>query len=823
MRKKILNLVFGCSSLIALSLTACSPQKEGQNQSGSSKTQASTPEEAKNLINEKLESLKNKEQKEEIQKQLSESGDDITKLNKVLENVNLQLNLNNEINNLQFQYSVKGNEVREGSLANIYADGIDSPNDVFVQVKGKDEENKYLTIIKEVKPNKAKGEVEIKFDVVRRGHETVKTSEKHIIKGFRTGDDPQRIFDQGINKSISNPNVIKAYIAKSQAERFASDNEDYIKALSRQLATKPGEDVSVESLRKRAGDSKLRKEITDDQYKNSKDKFDSLVKEKQANLDSFDNWLLKTFSVPLYDKDGKFQGFSINEGSQFGIGPSWIDSAQRNKFQINGYPRTILNEQYLRQALQTWHIEFANPARNEYIDENTRKREIIPNTFTPTAGTAWIMDYALDSTGTYPTKWYVGTNLHVAQALTNETNSFSIARLQKDTTQITNPNQLASTGYDFRIEKFNFLLGKTKKEEWPIKIVYTATDYLSKDPKDYLDASHQDFLKDKQEFADFAILEIDFSKIKSGNDDAGNYYFSTYGNPGAPEQFAANLRKIEDDLRKANGNESSLKIAQSNIAKFITNDYANLKGEHDKVEFIAQDYLHNYEKIDRPLDSEKKYDGDSLYAVGWPRADLDYKWDQYADEKEIKNKKLNYELWINKDGQVSIKNNKDGNWLSYVLGYRTINDKPGIVDAFISAPKNGAKFHEYDGKQWVSVGLNYSPKHYAPFGGSSGTSIRNQNNQLVAVFHSANQNAGAGLAVAFRSQGYDYKGIFKGDSKNYELPQYDLIYGGGKDQKEGASYREAMKKLYESQNIKTYLFPNGFADDKVPEKFKFSK
>ncbi|UWV92392.1 hypothetical protein [Mycoplasmopsis cynos] len=51
-----------------------------------------------------------------------------------------------------------------------------------------------------------------------------------------------------------------------------------------------------------------------------------LLKKNRRNLDSFDNWLLKTFSVPLYDKDGKFQGFSINEGSQFGIGPSWIDS-----------------------------------------------------------------------------------------------------------------------------------------------------------------------------------------------------------------------------------------------------------------------------------------------------------------------------------------------------------------------------------------------------------------------------------------------------------------------------------------------------------------
>lgn len=87
------------------------------------------------------------------------------------------------------------------------------------------------------------------------------------------------------------------------------------------------------------------------------------------------------------------------------------------------------------------------------------------------------------------------------------------------------------------------------------------------------------------------------------------------------------------------------------------------------------------------------------------------------------------------------------------------------------------------------------------------------------MFHSANQNAGAGLAVAFRSQGYDYKGVFKG-ANTYELPQYDLIYGGGKDQKQGASYREALKEIYKNDsNFKTWLFQKGL--DEIPQEYKF--
>nr|WP_307926785.1 hypothetical protein [Mycoplasmopsis bovis] len=55
----------------------------------------------------------------------------------------------------------------------------------------------------------------------------------------------------------------------------------------------------------------------------------------------------------------------------------------------------------------------------------------------------------------------------------------------------------------------------------------------------------------------------------------------------------------------------------------------------------------------------------------------------------------------------------------------------------------------------------------------------------------------------FRSPGKDYNKLFG----NYNLPQYDLIYGGGKDQKN--SYRQALEAKYKSnewKNFKTKLF-----------------
>ncbi|UWV81627.1 hypothetical protein [Mycoplasmopsis cynos] len=58
----------------------------------------------------------------------------------------------------------------------------------------------------------------------------------------------------------------------------------------------------------------------------------------------------------------------------------------------------------------------------------------------------------------------------------------------------------------------------------------------------------------------------------------------------------------------------------------------------------------------------------------------------------------------------------------------------------------------------------------------------------------------------------NYNGLFG----EYNLPQYDVIYGTGKDQKN--SYRDEMKK---KSKKKTWLFKKGFELENVPEEYKF--
>nr|WP_307920145.1 hypothetical protein [Mycoplasmopsis bovis] len=109
------------------------------------------------------------------------------------------------------------------------------------------------------------------------------------------------------------------------------------------------------------------------------------------------------------------------------------------------------------------------------------------------------------------------------------------------------------------------------------------------------------------------------------------------------------------------------------------------------------------------------------------------------------------------------------------------------------------------------------PRFYAPYGGASGSSVRNKKNELIAVYHSSNDGAKTGLAAVFRSPGKNYNKLF-GD---YNLPQYDLIYGGGKDQKN--SYRQALKEKYKDMDgFKTKLFSNGFDESNIPPEFRFN-
>ncbi|WP_322961863.1 DUF31 family protein [Mycoplasmopsis cynos] len=577
------------------------------------------------------------------------------------------------------------------------------------------------------------------------------------VSGFK--NNPQNIGADGILPP-SEFVLPKSYAAQyatdfNQIKRFEKDNEDYIKTLKRQ----PGLDDA--NFRSDLGS------VTQEQ----KNKFNELA--KSVNQDSYDNLKLKGFTLPVYDSNGSVKGLHLYDAPELGKGPSWVDVVNRNPYDSKGIPRVLINEHYRDIALQTIRIAFNNP-------DEEKTKELGKPTGRLTSGTAWILDYVKPESGKYPTKWYYGTNLHVADAFTTKTTDWGIEVLSKKINILT---KLKVNQLDDRY------IHKGFQGQKGIKKIFTGDNYLKTKPSDFLADEQKTKYANNEEFIDFAVLEIDF----------------------------------ED-----------LGLSEAEI-KEVTNDYANLD-QSKKVKFISNSYLKDYSKIDFPLSRQKldnEYKGDSLYILGYPTAAGDYFLKPYEEDDQKKVAKYTYSLWTNAEtkfygdilrdentgkSKYTDKELKRGNFLSYEIGYRSFIDKPGVTDAFLASHRVGPKLHtsETAPNGLINFGLEYMPRHYVPAGGSSGSSVRNQNYELVGIFHAANSSANAGLAAAFRSEGYDYKGLYG----SYNLPQYDLIYGGGKDQSK--SYREEMKKLYESKNVKTELFPDGFEDDKVPEKFKFN-
>lgn len=564
------------------------------------------------------------------------------------------------------------------------------------------------------------------------------------------------------------------YIEMTQSERFNIDNEKYITSLEGYLKSK-GVDVA-----------KLRKEITT--TKSKKEAFDKIAKE--IGIDTYDNSLKKGFTLPNYDEQGNFKGLALQEGSETPKTLSWVDAINRNPFAINGLARLLPNEMYRKIAHQTYLVSTNNPSPKNPADwEKTIAEQ----------GTMWIMDYIKKNDGKYPTKWYFGTNIHVSDTFRKDTLRFSLGKLDRNLgTKTIFKTTLAETNSFYKQYNFNLRENENdKNEDKGVKTVYEAKDFLKRDPADYLIESQKTKYKDAKEFVDFSVLELDFEKLYA----------------------------------RAGGKTGTGFDSAEDFARELTNNYAD-DSNTDKIKFKKVSYLKDYSKIDRQLGIKQgqadTYTGDSLYAAGWPNSRSDHFLKQYEDDDQIKLRNYSSSFWVNsesvfyeaiKSGRIDSNLEKrlnSGNYLSYAIGARTFTDKPGVVDAFISSYHNGdSLFKTHDGKEWIAMGLNYMPKHYSPGGGSSGSSIRTQANELVAIFHTGIQSASTGLAAAFRSEGFDYKGAF---GNEYKLPQYDLIYGGGMDQNVGVSYREAMKKLY--ANEKSALFPQGF--DKIAEGFEFN-
>ncbi|PZW01584.1 Ig-specific serine endopeptidase MIP [Metamycoplasma auris] len=474
---------------------------------------------------------------------------------------------------------------------------------------------------------------------------------------------------------------------------------------------------------------------------------------------------------------------------------------ERKKKALDDYDKSI---KYYEELDNNKYIEFLTDQIAEFkkkAEENKReKKELIPEN-----GTMWILDYQLNEQG-YPTKWYFGTNSHVARALTDNLETFSITKVSDD---LKVGSTLKLSWLDDKIHTYGF----TNDAKGAIKKVFDGVDFLKDDHKaqKFLSEKSKAKFGDLHSFADFAVLEIDFSKIKKEH-----------------LSITANNNSLLD--KKSYVKNETDKFSEE-LAKDITNNYKDRTNKH--IKFKKDSYLKDYKKIDFPFKGKIDSNIDQLYAVGWPSSKGDYYLERYVDDDQREQQDHSFSLWTNtefeyfKSPVVSGENSyvspenlekfKRGNFLSYQIGYRSFVNKPGVLDTFIASPKAGDDFIEINGKKYANMALAYMPRRWAPIGGASGSSIRNQNNELVAVYYATNTSARVGMAVAFRSEGFNYEGLYG----KYNLPQYDLIYGGGKDQK--SSYKDALKEMYKEQNgsFKTNLFKEGL--DKEISDFKFNK
>ncbi|QZE12329.1 Ig-specific serine endopeptidase MIP [Mycoplasma sp. Ms02] len=564
-----------------------------------------------------------------------------------------------------------------------------------------------------------------------------------------------------------------------------------------------------------------------------------------------------------------------------------------------GKSRYLANDLYKKAALQTFSIQITNT--NSEGDQPIH---------TSSFGTAWILDFKPTEDGSYPTTWYIATNLHVAEKIvknqpdenTNYSNYVDPRAQSQELLNLENQIKIARKKWDQAFEPFKVqiddhekriadlerisrtrdLISSEKRKleelknnldqlnrqypvalkneliEWNkwndkikefeknstfptssvvlhkfsdetpleqqleftsyantvhrfrfepknIKLIYAANDFLKTSPKSYL-ASNSKF-KDLEEMADFAVLEVKFDDIK-------NYTAQTDRN--VAQSFSDDPQAIAAlaTSNYANNTDNHIKFPTKSIDRI----YEKVKSE--QVEVNYNDNLISVPKIDV-----------NFIAVGFPNGKFDYllgKYDipwKYPSHAHIEN---TTSLWTNKPRDLKPFTHDFGNGLSNGLAFRTFADKHGLTDILISQPlidsENNQAFSinnvkdktsPYQGNQYLYYGLGINPSSWAPFNGASGSSFRDINNTIYGINYATGDNSGStgtSFVQALRSDGINYKGFYG----NYNLEQYDLIYGGGKNQR--TSFREAILAAYGSE-YKTNLFKNGPAE--IPSAYLF--
>lgn len=595
------------------------------------------------------------------------------------------------------------------------------------------------------------------------------------------------------------------------------------------------------------------------------------------------------------------KGFTTYSGSGLEISPNVSGPAlgfwNSEQSGFDGRSRFLPNDLYKNTALQTYSISYVNEVKGDYVNEVKGDIEGTgKNTLKSNKGTAWILDYVKPTDSSYPTKWYIATNIHVIGDLTftkSQTESFGsdftsiydeerekplikearkvkaqIDELQNEYNEVYRKLQTKEHENDqalkARADQLNFELapplqnklkdlnaqisGLTKNvtlaildSDVPLQtslntvsadsrmkfvtlpasavnIVYTANDFLKTSPKDYLDATsthNKDYLNN-QEMADFAVLEIDFSKVTGGF----KYTKNSVGDKPAKEMTVNSAQELARVMTNAyastENQDKQIKFAKNSLFyqyKDLTNEKVTVTNDANKQKLQVSRIVANFVSLGYPIAKDD---------LGDLRAEFPAK---YADREGILLAENDNSLWTNKPQKGRNFYQEFGNRLNRSMILRNFLQYPGIYDLFITNPviNKGVGFNikqikdktsSYQQGNYLNYGLAYSLESWRPAPGASGSSLRDLNNIVLGINFAIRAGAGSGTSLiqAFRSEGANYGGVYG----SYNLPQYDLIYGGGKDQR--TSYREALAKILKNGET-TNLFTSGV--NVIPEEYKF--
>ncbi|SYV89740.1 Membrane-associated lipoprotein precursor, partial [Metamycoplasma alkalescens] len=137
--------------------------------------------------------------------------------------------------------------------------------------------------------------------------------------------------------------------------------------------------------------------------------------------------------------------------------------------------------------------------------------------------------------------------------------------------------------------------GFTNSSKEAISKIFDGTDFLKEEftATNFLSQKSKNKFPNLGSFVDFAVFEIDFSKIKKED-----------------LIVVANDQPLTSKYVNKKDNDFA-----ENLAKEITNDYVNNVKNH--VKFKKDSYLKDYKKIDYPIKGKLSDNIEFLYAVGW--------------------------------------------------------------------------------------------------------------------------------------------------------------------------------------------------------------